>query len=350
MKKWSYLLAAGIMAVGIGSATAADDNAKNVLYFYNWTEYVPPGLLEQFTKETGIKVIYSTYESNESMYTKLKTYKEGAYDLVVPSTYFIAKMSKEGMLQKIDKSKLSNFDNLDPSLLHKDFDPQNDYSVPYIWGATAIGINNSEIDPASITSWADLWKPQYKDSLLLTDDAREVFQMALLKLGYSGNTKDPKQIEEAYHELQKLMPNVLAFNSDNPANPFMEGEIDVGMLWNGSAFVAREAGASIETIWPKEGGIFWMDSLAIPANAKNTEGAHKLINFLLRPEIAAQVAESIGYPTPNKKAKAMLPQELQQDQSLYPDQSIIEQGEWQDDVGDANILYENYFQQLKAAR
>lgn len=198
---------------------------------------------------------------------------------MVPSTYFIAKMSKEGMLQKIDKSKLSNFDNLDPSLLHKDFDPQNDYSVPYIWGATAIGINNSEIDPASITSWADLWKPQYKDSLLLTDDAREVFQMALLKLGYSGNTKDPKQIEEAYHELQKLMPNVLAFNSDNPANPFMEGEIDVGMLWNGSAFVAREAGASIETIWPKEGGIFWMDSLAIPANAKNTEGAHKLINF-----------------------------------------------------------------------
>nr|WP_314263993.1 spermidine/putrescine ABC transporter substrate-binding protein PotD [uncultured Moellerella sp.] len=347
MKKWSYLLTAGLMAASINSATAADNN---ILYFYNWTEYVPPGLLEQFTKETGIKVIYSTYESNESMYTKLKTYKEGAYDLVVPSTYFIAKMSKEGMLQKIDKNKLSHFDNLDPNLLSKEFDPHNDYSIPYIWGATNIGINNEVIDPASVTSWADLWDGKYKNSLLLTDDAREVFQMALLKLGYSGNTQDPKQIEKAYFELQKLMPNVLAFNSDNPANPFMEGEIDIGMIWNGSAYVARQSGAAIETIWPKEGGIFWMDSLAIPANAKNVEGAHKMIEFLLRPEIAAQVAETVGYPTPNLKAKQLLPKALQEDQSLYPDASVIEAGEWQNDVGEANILYESYFQKLKASR
>ncbi|PZQ28010.1 MAG: spermidine/putrescine ABC transporter substrate-binding protein PotD, partial [Serratia marcescens] len=230
MKKWSHLLAAGMMALSICSANASDGKT---LYFYNWTEYVPPGLLEQFTKETGIKVIYSTYESNESMYAKLKTYKDGAYDLVVPSTYFIAKMSKEGMLQKIDKSKLSHFKDLDPTLLNKPFDPNNDYSIPYIWGATAIGVNSDEQDPSTVTAWADLWQPQYKGRLLLTDDAREVFQMALLKLGYSGNTTDPKEIEAAYHELQKLMPNVLAFNSDNPGNPFMEGEVNVGMVWNG---------------------------------------------------------------------------------------------------------------------
>lgn len=115
--------------------------------FYNWTEYVPPGLLEQFTKETGIKVIYSTYESNETMYAKLKTYKDGAYDLVVPSTYYVDKMRKEGMIQKIDKSKLTNFHNLDPEMLNKPFDPNNDYSVPYIWGATAIGVNSDAIDP-----------------------------------------------------------------------------------------------------------------------------------------------------------------------------------------------------------
>ena len=126
MKKWSrHLLAAGALALGM-SAAHADDN--NTLYFYNWTEYVPPGLLEQFTKETGIKVIYSTYESNETMYAKLKTYKDGAYDLVVPSTYYVDKMRKEGMIQKIDKSKLSNFSNLDPDMLNKPFDPNNDYS------------------------------------------------------------------------------------------------------------------------------------------------------------------------------------------------------------------------------
>lgn len=348
MKKWSHLLAAGMMALSLGSANAADDG--KTLYFYNWTEYVPPGLLEQFTKETGIKVIYSTYESNESMYAKLKTYRDGAYDLVVPSTYFIAKMSKEGMLQKIDKSRLSHFNDLDPNLLHKPFDPNNDYSIPYIWGATAIGINTDAIDANTVTSWADLWKPEYKGRLLLTDDAREVFQVALRKLGYSGNTTDPKQIEAAYNELKKLMPNVLAFNSDNPGNPYMEGEVDLGMVWNGSAYVARQAGTPLEIVWPKEGGIFWMDSLAIPANAKNVDGALKLINFLLRPEIAVQVAETIGYPTPNLAARKLLPKEIANDKSLYPDDAVIENGEWQNDVGDTSTLYETYFQQLKAGR
>lgn len=348
MKKCSSWLAAGIIAASIGSAVAAND--EKVVYFYNWSEYVPPGLLNQFTKETGIKVIYSTYESNESMYTKLKTYAEGAYDLVVPSTYFVSKMSKEGMLQKIDKSQLSQFKNLDPNLLHKSFDPKNDYSIPYIWGATGIGINSEVIDPKTITSWADLWKPEYKNGLLLTDDAREVFQMALLKLGYSGNTTDPALIKAAYEELKKLMPNVMVFNSDNPANPFMQGEVDLGMLWNGSAYVVSQSGVPIQFIWPKEGGIFWMDSLAIPANAKNVAGALKLINFLLRPDIAAKVAQQIGYPTPNLAAKQLLPSMLVANKTLYPDEETLKKGKWQNDVGNANILYESYFQRLKAGR
>ncbi|MBK4715200.1 MULTISPECIES: spermidine/putrescine ABC transporter substrate-binding protein PotD [Tenebrionibacter/Tenebrionicola group] len=348
MKKWSRrLLTAGALALGM-SAAHADDG--KTLYFYNWTEYVPPGLLEQFTKETGIKVIYSTYESNETMYAKLKTYKDGAYDLVVPSTYFVDKMRKEGMIQKIDKSKLSNFSNLDPQMLNKPFDPDNDYSIPYIWGATAIGVNGDAIDPASITRWADLWKPEYKNSLLLTDDAREVFQMALRKLGYSGNSTDPKEIEAAYKELQKLMPNVAAFNSDNPANPYMEGEVNLGMVWNGSAWVARQAGTPLTVVWPQEGGIFWMDSLAIPTNAKNVDGALKLINFLLRPEVAKEVAQTIGYPTPNLAARKLLDPKIAGDQTLYPPEAIVEKGEWQNDVGNASTLYETYYQRLKAGR
>ncbi|MDU2297844.1 MAG: extracellular solute-binding protein [Citrobacter freundii] len=323
MKKWSrHLLAAGALALGMSAAHANDNNT---LYFYNWTEYVPPGLLEQFTKETGIKVIYSTYESNETMYAKLKTYKDGAYDLVVPSTYYVDKMRKEGMIQKIDKSTLTNFHNLDPEMLNKPFDPNNDYSIPYIWGATAIGVNSDAIDPKTVTSWADLWKPEYKGSLLLTDDAREVFQMALRKLGYSGNTTDPKEIEAAYNELKKLMPNV-------------------------AAYVARQAGTPLEVVWPKEGGIFWMDSLSIPANAKNKEGALKLINFLLRPDVAKEVAETIGYPTPNLAARKLLSPEVANDKTLYPDAETINKGEWQNDVGSASAIYEEYYQKLKAGR
>jgi len=195
-----------------------------------------------------------------------------------------------------------------------------------------------------------LWKPEYKQSLLLTDDAREVFQMALRKLGYSGNTRDPAQIKAAYQELKKLMPNVLAFNSDNPGNPYMEGEVNLGMIWNGSAYVARQAGTPLEIVWPEEGGIFWMDNLAIPANAKNKAGALKLINFLLRPDVAAKVAETIGYPTPNLAARKLLPAAVANDPSLYPSDDIIQHGEWQDDVGDASVQYETLFQQLKAGR
>lgn len=348
MKTWRYCLTAGALAAGLSTAQAADDS--KTLYFYNWTEYVPPGLLEQFTKETGIKVIYSTYESNETLYAKLKTWKDGAYDLIVPSTYFVAKMRNEGMIQKIDKSALSNFHNLDPNLLNKPFDPNNDYSIPYIWGATAIGVNSDAIDSKSVTRWADLWKPEYKQSLLMTDDAREVFQVALRKLGLSGNSTDPKEIEAAYNELRKLMPNVLTFNSDNPGNPYMEGEVNLGMVWNGSAYVARQAGTPLEIVWPEEGGIFWMDSLAIPANARNKAGALKLINFLLRPDVAAKVAETIGYPTPNLAAKKQLPAEVANDPSLYPPEAVIQKGEWQNDVGDASVLYETLFQKLKAGR
>lgn len=348
MKTWRYWLTAGALAAGLSTAQAADDS--KTLYFYNWTEYVPPGLLEQFTKETGIKVIYSTYESNETLYAKLKTWKDGAYDLIVPSTYFVAKMRNEGMIQKIDKSALSNFHNLDPNLLNKPFDPNNDYSIPYIWGATAIGVNSDAIDPKSVTRWADLWKPEYKQSLLMTDDAREVFQVALRKLGLSGNSTDPKEIEAAYNELRKLMPNVLTFNSDNPGNPYMEGEVNLGMVWNGSAYVARQAGTPLQIVWPEEGGIFWMDSLAIPANARNKAGALKLINFLLRPDVAAKVAETIGYPTPNLAAKKLLPAEVANDPSLYPAEAVIQRGEWQNDVGEASVLYETLFQKLKAGR
>lgn len=348
MKTWRYWLTAGALAAGLSTAQASDDS--KTLYFYNWTEYVPPGLLEQFTKETGIKVIYSTYESNETLYAKLKTWKDGAYDLIVPSTYFVAKMRNEGMIQKIDKSALSNFHNLDPNLLNKPFDPNNDYSIPYIWGATAIGVNSDAIDPKSVTRWADLWKPEYKQSLLMTDDAREVFQVALRKLGLSGNSTDPKEIEAAYNELRKLMPNVLTFNSDNPGNPYMEGEVNLGMVWNGSAYVARQAGTPLQIVWPEEGGIFWMDSLAIPANAKNKAGALKLINYLLRPDVAAKVAETIGYPTPNLAAKKLLPAEVANDPSLYPPEAVIQKGEWQNDVGEASVLYETLFQKLKAGR
>ncbi|MFW1560225.1 extracellular solute-binding protein [Vibrio parahaemolyticus] len=335
----SALCAATLIAT---PAMAADQE----LYFYNWSEYIPNEVLEDFTKETGIKVIYSTYESNESMYAKLKTQGSG-YDLVVPSTYFVSKMRKEGMLQQIDKKKLSHFSDLDTNFLDKPFDPNNNYSIPYIWGATGIGINADMLDTSSVSKWDDFWDSKWEGQLMLMDDSREVFHIALTKLGYSPNTTNPDEIKAAYEELKKLMPNVLVFNSDFPANPYLAGEVSLGMLWNGSAYMARQEGANIDIIWPEKGTIFWMDSLAIPAGAKNVDAAHKMIDFLLRPENAAKIALEIGYPTPVKTAHELLPKEFANDPSIFPPQEVMDSGTWQDEVGEASVMYDEYFQKLK---
>ncbi|WP_120510809.1 extracellular solute-binding protein [Photobacterium salinisoli] len=343
MKKWSAFLASAACAATLvsGSVNAADEE----LVFMNWGPYISTELREQFTKETGIKVIYSTYESNETMYAKLKAHPEG-YDLVVPSTYFVAKMRDEGMLQKIDKSKLSNFKNLDQTYLNKPFDPNNEYSIPHVLGITGLAVNTEMYDPADFDSWEDLWDPKYRGQLMLMDDTREVHHIALKILGYSGNTTDPKQIAEAYEKLKELMPNVLVFNSDNPAAPYMAGEVGLGMLWNGSAAAAQREGLPIELVWPKEGGIYWVDNLSITSNAKNIEAAHKMIDFLLRPDVAAKISEETGYLTGVEASNA----KYKDNPTLFPPKEELERGEFQNAVGDANILYEENFLKLKAGQ
>ncbi|MEZ8129036.1 extracellular solute-binding protein [Enterovibrio norvegicus] len=340
MKKWSAILASAACAVAMFTTPAKAENDQ--LIFANWGPYLSTELLEQFTRETGIKVIYSTYESNETLYAKMKTHPEG-YDLVVPSTYFVAKMRDEGMLQKLDLSKLNNFNELDKNYLDKPFDPNNDYSIPHVIAMTGLAVNTDMYNPDDFTSWADLWNPELEGQIMLMDDTREVFHIALRKLGYSGNSTDPKQIDEAYEELKKLMPNVLVFNSDNPANPYMSGEVGLGMLWNGSAAAAQREGLPIELVWPKEGGIFWVDSLSIPKNAKNVEAAHKMIDFLLRPEVAAKISADTGYLTAVEKSNSA----YKDNPALFPPQEDLDRGEWQDAVGELTEKYENYFLRLK---
>ena len=330
------------LALTMNVANAKENDA---LVFMNWGPYINSDILEEFTKETGIKVIYSTYESNETLYAKMKAHNKG-YDLVVPSTYFVAKMRDEKMLQPIDKSKISNFNGLDTNYLDKAFDPKNEYSIPHVVAITGLAVNTEMYNPDDFNSWSDLWNPEFEGQLMLMDDTREVFHIALRKLGYSGNSTNPKEIDEAYAELQKLMPNVLVFNSDNPAAPYMAGEVGLGMLWNGSAAAAQAEGLPIKLIFPKEGGIGWVDNFAIPSGAKNVEASHKMIDFLLRPEIAERISKDTGYLTAvkasNDKFKDIAP--------LFPSQEDLDRVEWQSAVGDMTVKYEEYFLKLKAGQ
>jgi len=328
-----------------GSAFAAEEK---LLYLYNWSEYMPETVLEQFQQETGIKVVYSTYDSNEAMYAKLRLLdSKNSYDLAVPSTYYVSKMRREGLLAKIDKSKLKNFRNLDAKLINQPFDPDNSYSVPYLWGSTGIAVNTDKVKPGTISKWRDLWKPEFKDRLLLTNDTREVFHMGLRVLGYSGNDTDPAHIEAAYHELKKLVPNVRAYNSEAPRMPYLEGETDAGMIWNGEAYMAKQENPAIEYIYPEEGVILWLDSLIIPSTARHVENAHKFIDFILRPEVAAAISEEIGYASPNRAAVATLDENVRNDRSVYPTAADLKNSEFQTDVGEAITVYQKFWERLK---
>ena len=323
MKKIAGLVAAGVASLVLTACneekattteTAAPANAGTV-HLYTWTEYVPEGLLDQFQKETGIKVEVSSLESNETMYAKLKLQgKDGGYDVIAPSNYFVSKMSKEGMLAELDHSKLPVIAELNKDWLDKPYDKGNKYSLPQLLGAPGIAFNTNDYKGDQFTSWGDLWKPEFANKVQLLDDAREVFNIALLKLGKNPNTTDPAEIKEAFEELKKLRSNVLSFNSDNPANSFISGEVSVGQLWNGSVRIAKKEKAPIDMVFPKEGPVLWVDTLAIPANAKE------------------------------------LPKEITQDPAIYPTAEILQKSHWQDDVGDAIELYEKYYQELKASK
>ena len=335
----------------LGLVATALNAAEKVLYVYNWSEYMPEAVLEQFEEETGVKVVYSTFDSNEAMYAKLRLVDEkNSYDLAVPSTYYVSKMRREGLLAPIDKSKLKNFKYLDAKLVNQAFDPDNRYSVPYLWGSTGIAVDTARVKSGEVGKWADLWKPQFKDRLMMTNDMREVFHVGLRVLGYSGNDTDAAHLEAAYEKLKDLMPNVRVFNSEAPRMPYLEGETDAGMIWNGEAFMAQEENPAIVYVYPEEGVALWMDNLVIPKTARNVDNAHQFIDFLLRPEIGRLISEEIGYASPNAEAVAMLDEEGRSNRTVYPVAADLKNAEFQTDVGEAITVYEKYWELLKAGR
>lgn len=331
MKKLLYFLSAIIVITlllgGISwkmqAATGAKTTAKSLTIF-NWGEYIDPALISKFEKETGYKVNYVTFDSNEAMYAKVK---QGgtAYDLVVPSEYMVQKMVSEDLLVKLDKSKIKGLDNIAPNLLNAQFDPGNHYSVPYFWGTLGIVYNDKFIKNPP-TSWQDLWSPAYRNSILLTDDTRDVMGMGLMATGSSVNSDNPDQINAAYKKLLSLTPNVKAILGDEIMNYMTNNETPMAVCYSGQAEEMTSENEHLHYVIPKVTNI-WYDNLAIPKTAKNRAGAYAFINFMLEPKNAAQNAEYVGYSTPNAQAEKLLPKEVRSDKSFYPDAATIKDDE-----------------------
>lgn len=320
---------------------------EKVVNIYNWSNYISSDVLKEFTRETGIKVNYATYDSNETMYAKLKANPRSGYDIVVPSTYFVDRMRKEGMLQPLNKTKLTNFSNLNSALLNKPYDPGNHYSIPYFWSTTGIVIDTKYHTVSNVQRWSDFWKPKYVNQLLLLDDIHEVFSMALLVLGYSPNDRNPVHIKQAYFKLKELMPNIRLFNADGVKSLYIDGDLTLGMGWNGDIYQAKRENPAIDFVYPKEGFVISIDSMAIPIGAAHLDNAYRFMNFILRPDIAKKISLATGYASPNEAAVKLMPKSILANAMIYPDKRTLSRGVEQEDVGDAETIYQKYWELLK---
>ncbi|MBS4219704.1 ABC transporter substrate-binding protein [Bacillus sp. FJAT-49711] len=322
----------------------------NVLNVYNWGDYIDPDLIKKFEKETGIKVIYETFDSNEAMMTKIS---QGgtSYDISVPSEYAISKMEEENLLLPLDHSKLPNLKYIDKRFMDLSFDPNNQYSIPYFWGTVGIVYNPKMLDGKEIKSWNDLWDPDLKNQIFLVDGAREIIGMGLNSLHYSLNETNKDRLLEAKHKLDKLTPNVKAIIGDEIKLLIANEEAAIGVTWSGEAADIMWENEDIDYVVPEEGSNLWFDNMVIPKSSQNVEGAHKFINFMLDPENAAQNAEYIGYSTPNSKALEYMPEDMTSDERFYPSPELTERLEVYDNLGKKMLAhYNDLFLEFKMHR
>ncbi len=323
---------------------------NKILNVYTWALYLDESIIQQFEKETGITINHSTYLNNEVLYAKLKANPDAGYDIIMPSAYFISKMAEQQIIQKIDKSKLTNFKNINPDFLNREDDPHDEYSIPYLYTATGIAINKKyhpEFKDFSAIVWKDLWDPRYKDQLLVFDDTRETFAIALMALGYSINDTNPEHIKEAFEKLKDLMNNIKLFNTEAQRSIYLDEDITIGMGWNGDLYLAREENPTLTFVYPKDGFFVALDCLAIPKNAKHVEYAHQFIDFVLRGSVAKEIALIGGFSTANIAGMQLLPENMRLDPLLYPNTKTMKRAQFFKDLGDATLLYEKYFELLK---
>lgn len=345
-RKLSLLLvifvALTVALTGCGKSYAANE----VVYVYNWGDYIDESILKDFEKETGIKVIYETFATNEEMYQKIAK-GGGKYDVIMPSDYMISKMITEGLLEELNYENIPNFANIDDKFLGKEFDPNNAYSVPYMWGTLGIMYNKTMVD-GNVDSWEAMWDSKYEGQILMVDSQRDAIAVALDKLDYSINSTNPQELEAAKQELIKQKPLILSYVGDEGKDMMINNEAAMMVAWSGDAMYMKGMNENLEYVVPKEGSNLWFDNVCIPKGSVNKEAAEKFINYLCKPEVALKNVEYIGYSTPNKETFKMLPEEVKNDPTVYPSDEVINKGEVFVDLGDFLVDYDKAWTEIKS--
>jgi putrescine transport system substrate-binding protein len=332
------------MLLALAVATPALPQGDRVVNVYNWSDYMAPGVIEDFTKATGIKVKYDTFDSNDTLETKLLAGKSG-YDVVVPTAYFLERQIKAGVFQKLDKSKLSNLDNVWPEIARRlaTYDPGNQYAVNYMWGTTGIGYNVKKareiLGPGTpvetaMASWDIIYKPgsldRFKDcGVHMLDSADDIMPTALNYLGLNPNSREPADLEKAAALLTKIRPAVRKFHSSEYLNALASGEICLVLGWSGDIKQAQKraaeakGGVDIGYAIPKGGAQMWFDNLAIPKDASHVAEAHAFVDYLLRPDVAAKNSNFLSYANGNIASQKLIDKAVLDDHTVYPDEATM---------------------------
>lgn len=350
MKKLLALILSGTLcAAALTGCGGSQTNQNGEVYVYNWGEYIDPETLTMFEEETGIKVIYDEFETNEIMYPKVES-GSAAYDVICPSDYMIQKMIDNQLLAEL------NFDNMPNAKANigamyyeqsRGFDPENKYSVPYCWGTVGILYNTTMVDEP-VTSWSILWDEKYRDSILMQSSVRDAFMVALKLKGYSANTLDETELAAARDLLIEQKPLVQAYVIDQVRDKMIGGEAALGVIYSGEAIYTQRENPDLEYVIPEEGTNIWIDSWVVPANAPNKENAEKFIDFMCRGDIALMNFEYITYSTPNTAAQALIEDEdIRNSEIAFPDLSRYQGLETFSYLGEeGDELYNNMWKEV----
>ena len=324
MKKLIALLLCGTLCMisltGCGSSKSSENGE---VYVYNWGEYIDPETITMFEEETGIKVIYDEFDTNEAMYPKVEA-GSSAYDIICPSDYMVQKMIENDLLQELNFDHMPNAKaNIGAQYYEQatEFDPGNKYCVPYCWGTVGILYNKTMVDEP-VNSWSILWNEKYADNILMQDSVRDAFMVALKLNGYSMNTMNEEELQTAKQALIDQKPLVQAYVIDQVRDKMIGGEAALGVIYSGEAIYTQRENPDLEYVVPEEGTNVWIDGWVIPKNAPNVENAEKFIDFMCRADIALMNFEYITYSTPNTAAQELIEDEdIKNSKIAFPDLS-----------------------------
>lgn len=350
MKKLLAIALLTTLSLSCFTACGEQKGKNGQVVVYNWGEYIDPDVLTQFEEETGIKVVYDEFETNEIMYPKIEA---GAsdYDVICPSDYMIQKMIQNDLLEEINFEHIPNIKNIGKQYFEqsKEFDPENKYSIPYCWGTVGILYNKTMVTEP-VDSWSILWDEKYKDNILMQDSVRDAFMVALKLKGYSMNSVNPDELNEAKEALLEQKPLVQAYVVDQVRDKMIGNEAALGVIYSGEAIYTQRENSDLEYVIPKEGTNVWIDSWVIPKGSKNVENAEAFINFMCREDIALKNFDYITYSTPNDAAKELIEDEdIKNSPIAFPtlsDYNDLETYQYLGEEGDE--LYNQLWKEVKS--